>query len=112
MLDQLQLALHLLAGTVSQICCRSAIALLKSLARAFPQERHHGLAVRHRIFRKFVSEIFQRELEAGRKLRCVGEGVWKISKQLLHFFRRLQMLLTDALQHASCSRSSAVSANG
>src|SRR5438876_7882126 len=33
------------------------------------------------IFRKLVSEIFQRELEPGRKFRCVGDGFRKIREQ-------------------------------
>src|SRR5437667_9778206 len=101
-----------MAGTISQICCRSAVVLLKAHPRALTQERHHGLAVRHMVFGKLVSEIFQCELEPGRKLRCVGEGLRKIRKQLLHFLRRLQMPLGITRQQASSSCQVAMIANG
>jgi hypothetical protein len=64
LLDQFQLSLNLLAGAVSKVGCSPAIALLKTFPGAFPQERHHGVAFRHGIFGKFVSQVFQREFEA------------------------------------------------
>ena len=108
--DQRQLALDLAPGAASAGRIRPSIALLQP-SRALPQERHHGLAFRHRISGEFVSQIFEREFQSRRKLHRVGDGFRQVGEKLLHLLRRFQITLGVARQQTPGSFQRSMIAN-
>ncbi len=55
--DQRQLALDLPLCALPKVAFSAAVSLPRAFLGALAQERHHGLALRHGIARKFVTEI-------------------------------------------------------
>ena len=89
--DQVQLTLDLSPGPLTKVGSGAAIALLKSFQSALPQERHHGLAFRNRVFWEFIAKIAELELEALGKFDRIGEGFRQIGEELLHFLGRFHV---------------------
>ena len=71
----------------------ASIALSKALPGAFAQVGVHGLARGNGIAGKFVAEVFECEVETGRKFERVANGFGQVGEELLHFLRRLQIAL-------------------
>ena len=78
--DQRQLALDL----PPRFVVIRPVAPPRAFIRAFAQERRHGLAFRHRIARKFIAQIRQRELQSRRNFRGVCDGFRQVREQPRH----------------------------
>ena len=66
-----------------------------------PQERDLRLAVGHRIVRKAVAQVREREVEAIGQRARVGHGLRQIAEERLHLLRRLQVALGVGRQAAA-----------
>ena len=78
--DHGQLALDLALG----FFVIGTVALARARIGQLAQIRIHGFAGRHGICRKLVAQIAQRELQAGREILRVGDGLGQIGEQFLH----------------------------
>ncbi len=96
--DQRQFALDLAVGAAFQFRLCPAVPALEAFPRALAKKRNHGLAFRHGIARKFVSQIVQRKFEPRGKLGRVRNCFRKIRKECLHLARRLEIPLRVARQ--------------
>ena len=75
-----------------------AIAIARAGLGDVPQERHLGLARRHRIARKPVAEIGHRVFEPLGQRRRAGQRVGTIGEELGHHLGRLEIALGVARQ--------------
>ncbi len=67
------------------------IAIARAFLGALAEERVHGFAGRHGIFRELIAEIGESELEAIGKFLRVGDGFGQVGKEAGHFLRAFQM---------------------
>ena len=69
------------------------VAPPRAFIRPFTEKRSHALAFRHRIARKFVAQIRQREFQARRNLTGVRDGFRQIGEQPRHLRAGLDIAL-------------------
>ncbi len=106
-LDQIELAHHLRAGVI----VKGPVAIARTDLGDLAQERHLGLAVGNRIFRKAIAEVVHAELQAiGQVARGVHRGR-AICKQPRHLRRRLEVALGVGGETPAGSRKRHVLAN-
>ena len=97
--DQRQFVLHLCARLVQQMPLRRrAVPLAHALLHALGQKAVHRLALRHRVMRKFVAQIGERELQPLAHNARVGNRLGNVAEQCRHLARRAQM---PCIVHAS-----------
>lgn len=80
LLDEHQFAFELAMRAFPEIAVAASVALMLAFSGTLAQERHHRLAVGHRVTRELVAKIFQREFEMRGNFLRVGNRLRKIGK--------------------------------
>jgi hypothetical protein len=87
--DQVEFEVQLL----EHLCAEVGIPRSRSGEGHCAQERIHRFARGHRVFRKFVTEIFESEFEAFGHKRRVFDGFRQVGEEVLHLPGGFEMSL-------------------